>query len=227
MVRPHRRLVAQRRPCPPRARYTDLDGNGPRRRWHPPHCTSQGSTASPSTGPRPPQQPYSALPRERPATLTRARTRAPAASQTLLPARPATRALWADVRSASRRDDQRWPDRRGFTPWHQDRRSARHRPLGSATAGENDAIDAEHAASAELGGHATAVPDTNDSAVEIKVAKDVVVKARTAAMVSLKCSNHVQMETRRADPQEASTRSSIARDHRWTLSRCTENAELT
>ncbi len=55
-------------------------------------------------------------------------------------------------------DDHRWPDRRGFTSWHQDRRGATHRPPGSATAGENDAIDAEHTASAELGGHATGFP---------------------------------------------------------------------
>src|SRR4051812_28579065 len=56
--------------------------------------------------------------------------------------------------------------------------------------GKNDTIDAENAARAVLGGQATAVPKTNDGVVEmlrqIKVAKDVAVKARTAAMISLK-----------------------------------------
>ena len=56
--------------------------------------------------------------------------------------------------------------------------------------GKNDTIDAENAARAVLGGHATAVPKANDGVVEmlrqIKVAKDVAVKARTAAMISLK-----------------------------------------
>jgi transposase len=56
--------------------------------------------------------------------------------------------------------------------------------------GKNDTIDAENAARAVLGGHATAVPKAGDGVVEmlrqIKVAKDVAVKARTAAMISLK-----------------------------------------
>jgi transposase len=56
--------------------------------------------------------------------------------------------------------------------------------------GKNDTIDAENAARAVLGGHATAVPKANDGVVEmlrqIKVAKDIAVKARTAAMISLK-----------------------------------------
>src|SRR3954471_24457843 len=56
--------------------------------------------------------------------------------------------------------------------------------------GKNDTLDAENAARAVLGGQATAVPKTNDGVVEmlrqIKVAKDVAVKARTAAMISLK-----------------------------------------
>jgi hypothetical protein len=56
--------------------------------------------------------------------------------------------------------------------------------------GKNDFIDAENAARAVLSGVATAVPKTADGTVEmirvIKVAKDVAVKARTAAMVSLK-----------------------------------------
>ena len=56
--------------------------------------------------------------------------------------------------------------------------------------GKNDTLDAENAARAVLGGHATAVPKANDGVVEmlrqIKVAKDLAVKARTAAMISLK-----------------------------------------
>src|SRR3954454_8658584 len=55
--------------------------------------------------------------------------------------------------------------------------------------GTNDTLDAENAARAVLGGQATAVPKTNDGVVEmlrqIKVATDVAVKARTAAMISL------------------------------------------
>ncbi|MET7403923.1 IS110 family transposase [Dactylosporangium sp. NPDC005572] len=56
--------------------------------------------------------------------------------------------------------------------------------------GKSDTIDAENAARAALNGTATSVPKTNDGTVEmlrqIKVAKDVAVKARTAAMVTLK-----------------------------------------
>lgn len=56
--------------------------------------------------------------------------------------------------------------------------------------GKNDTLDAENAARAVLGGHATAVPKAGDGVVEmlrqIKVAKDIAVKARTAAMISLK-----------------------------------------
>src|SRR3954463_13706991 len=56
--------------------------------------------------------------------------------------------------------------------------------------GKNDTLDAENAARAVLGGHATAVPKATDGVVEmlrqIKVAKDVAVQARTAAMISLK-----------------------------------------
>src|SRR3954470_20956395 len=55
--------------------------------------------------------------------------------------------------------------------------------------GTNDTLDAENAARAVLGGQATADPKTNDGVVEmlrqIKVVKDVAVKARTAAMISL------------------------------------------
>ena len=56
--------------------------------------------------------------------------------------------------------------------------------------GKSDTLDAENAARAVLAGHATAVPKTADGAVEmirqVKVAKDVAVKARTAAIISLK-----------------------------------------
>lgn len=56
--------------------------------------------------------------------------------------------------------------------------------------GKSDTIDAENAARAVLAGQATAVPKSHDGSVEmirqVKVAKDVAVKARTAAMISLK-----------------------------------------
>lgn len=56
--------------------------------------------------------------------------------------------------------------------------------------GKSDFLDAENAARAVLAGNATAVPKTADGVVEmirtIKVAKDVAVKARTSAMISLK-----------------------------------------
>ena len=56
--------------------------------------------------------------------------------------------------------------------------------------GKSDTLDAENAARAVLSGTATSVPKTNDGVVEmirqIKVAKDVAVKARTSAMISLK-----------------------------------------
>ena len=56
--------------------------------------------------------------------------------------------------------------------------------------GKSDTLDAENAARSALNGTSTSVPKTNDGVVEmirqIKVAKDVAVKARTAAMVSLK-----------------------------------------
>jgi transposase len=56
--------------------------------------------------------------------------------------------------------------------------------------GKSDTLDAENAARAVLSGHATAVPKTNDGTVEmirqIKVAKDVAVKGRTSAIISLK-----------------------------------------
>lgn len=56
--------------------------------------------------------------------------------------------------------------------------------------GKSDTLDAENAARAVLAGHATAVPKSADGVVEmirqVKVAKDVAVKARTAAMISLK-----------------------------------------
>ncbi len=56
--------------------------------------------------------------------------------------------------------------------------------------GKSDTLDAENAARAVLAGHANAVPKSADGVVEmirqVKVAKDVAVKARTAAMISLK-----------------------------------------
>jgi transposase len=56
--------------------------------------------------------------------------------------------------------------------------------------GKSDTLDAENAARAVLAGQATAIPKSADGAVEmirqVKVAKDVAVKARTAAMISLK-----------------------------------------
>lgn len=56
--------------------------------------------------------------------------------------------------------------------------------------GKSDTIDAENAARAVLAGQASAVPKSADGVVEmirqVKVAKDIAVKARTAAMISLK-----------------------------------------
>jgi transposase len=56
--------------------------------------------------------------------------------------------------------------------------------------GKSATIDAENAARAVLNGQASAVPKNADGAVEmirlVKVAKDVAVKARTSAMISLK-----------------------------------------
>ena len=57
-------------------------------------------------------------------------------------------------------------------------------------AGKSDTIDAEAAARSVLAGQSTAIPKTADGAVEImrqlKVARDTAVKARTAAMITLK-----------------------------------------
>jgi transposase len=56
--------------------------------------------------------------------------------------------------------------------------------------GKSDSLDAENAARAVLAGHARAVPKSADGEVEmlrtIKVAKDVAVKARSSALISLK-----------------------------------------
>ena len=56
--------------------------------------------------------------------------------------------------------------------------------------GKSDTLDAENAARTVLAGNAAAVPKTADGTVEmirqIKVAKDVAVKARTSAMITLK-----------------------------------------
>ena len=56
--------------------------------------------------------------------------------------------------------------------------------------GKSDSLDAENAARSVLAGHATAIPKTADGTVEmirtVKVAKDVAVKARTSAIITLK-----------------------------------------
>jgi transposase len=56
--------------------------------------------------------------------------------------------------------------------------------------GKSDTLDAENAARAGLAGQANSIPKTNDGTVEmlrqIKIAKDTAVKARTAAMISIK-----------------------------------------
>ena len=58
------------------------------------------------------------------------------------------------------------------------------------TAGKSDTIDAEVAARSVLGGQSTATPKTADGVVEmmrqLKIARDTAVKARTAAMITLK-----------------------------------------
>ena len=56
--------------------------------------------------------------------------------------------------------------------------------------GKSDTLDAENAARAVLSGNATATPKTNDGTVEmirqIKIAKDLAVKGRSAAIICLK-----------------------------------------
>jgi transposase len=56
--------------------------------------------------------------------------------------------------------------------------------------GKSDTLDAENAARTFLAGKATAIPKAADGTVEmlrqVKVAKDIAVKARTSAMISLK-----------------------------------------
>lgn len=56
--------------------------------------------------------------------------------------------------------------------------------------GKSDTLDAENAARAVLAGQVNAIPKTADGVVEmirnVKVAKDVAVKARTSALISLK-----------------------------------------
>ena len=58
------------------------------------------------------------------------------------------------------------------------------------TAGKSDTIDAEVAARSVLAGQSTATPKTADGVVEmmrqLKIARDTAVKARTAAMITLK-----------------------------------------
>lgn len=69
---------------------------------------------------------------------------------------------------------------------HCDRRKRR-------SAGKSDTIDAEAAARSVLAGIATALPKTADGAAEIvrqiKVARDTAVKARSAAIITLKSRN--------------------------------------
>jgi hypothetical protein len=64
-----------------------------------------------------------------------------------------------------------------------DRRDRRNR-------GKSDTIDAENAARAVLAGSATAIPKTatgtNEMIRQVKIARDTAVKARTAAIISLK-----------------------------------------
>ena len=66
---------------------------------------------------------------------------------------------------------------------HRDRRKRRNN-------GKSDTIDAETAARSVLSGIATAIPKTADGAAEmvrqIKIARDTVVKARSAAIITLK-----------------------------------------
>ena len=66
---------------------------------------------------------------------------------------------------------------------HRDRRKRRNN-------GKSDTIDAETAARSVLSGIATAIPKTTDGAAEmvrqIKIARDTVVKARSAAIITLK-----------------------------------------
>jgi transposase len=56
--------------------------------------------------------------------------------------------------------------------------------------GKSDTLDAENAARAVLAGNATAIPKTNDGTVEmirqVKIAKDLAVKGRSAAIICLK-----------------------------------------
>jgi len=59
--------------------------------------------------------------------------------------------------------------------------------------GKSDTLDAENAARAVLSGNATTIPKTNDGTVEmirqVKIAKDLAVKGRSAAIISLKTIN--------------------------------------
>ena len=91
--------------------------------------------------------------------------------------------------------------------------------LSVTDAGKSDRIDAEAAARSVLAGQATATPKTADGAVEmirpLKVARDTAVKARTAAMNTLKqisvnapsvvgCRRQFSASGARAYPVEAS-----------------------
>lgn len=80
-----------------------------------------------------------------------------------------------------------------FLRRHGERVQEVHRPPRRGqrrAAGKSDPIDAEHAARAVMSGTATAVPKTLTGGVEslrlLKVARDGAVKARSAAMITLK-----------------------------------------
>ena len=83
---------------------------------------------------------------------------------------------------------------------------------GRRANGKSDTLDAEAAARAVLAGEARAVPKSADGACEmirqVKIARDTAVKARTQALITLKC-NHRERPRRAAratlapDRQEA------------------------
>ena len=84
-------------------------------------------------------------------------------------------------------------DTQGFMTYSSiplDRPAWPHHATTPRVAGKSDRIDAEAAARSVLAGQATATPKTADGAVEmirqLKVARDTAVKARTAAMNTLK-----------------------------------------
>lgn len=94
--------------------------------------------------------------------------------------------------------------RRGYRVVEVSRPDRRLRRLN----GKSDPLDAEHAARAVLAGTATAVPKTADGTVEmirrLKVARDTAVKARTAAMVTIKAMLVQAQDALRAATADAS-----------------------